>query len=60
MAFLCTLEMVGGYLEQAEHHTLLTDRIASFPVIPLFCFPVITYKSFVCLVSLIVHSGWEH
>lgn len=60
MAFLCTLEMVSGYLEQAEHHTLLRDRIASSPVTPLFCFPVITYKSLVCLVSLIVHSGWEH
>ena len=37
MAFLHTLEIVGGYPEQAEHHTLLTEGIASFPVTALFC-----------------------
>lgn len=38
MPFLHTLEIVGGYLEQAEYHTLLTEEIASFPVTPLFCY----------------------
>lgn len=26
------------YVERADHHTLLTKGIASFPVTPLFCY----------------------
>lgn len=56
MAFLHICEMVGGYLEQAERPTLLTEGITSFLVTPRFCY---VFKSLchILSLSLCTHTG---
>lgn len=56
MAFLHICEIVGGYLEQAEHHTLLTEGIISFLVSPPFCY-VFTNLHHILSLSLCTHTG---